>query len=202
MTYIFDFDGVLANTFECYIEFISKNFFLSKAAATKLIMKHTYTNDKPKMYAQIIERFNMTKLEKFLKEQSNILFEDRIKEILQIDGQKVILTRNYAQCAMYVLGQYADLFDPIIGFHEASNKTIGFSLLQDKYNIDLAQSVFITDTVGDILEAKKFMKETQIFATDWGYNSILELEQVLEPSQIISNFSSFIVQVNVSKLRE
>lgn len=191
MTYIFDFDGVLANTFEPYVEFISKNFFLSKTAAAKLIMKHTYINDKPKMYAQMIERFNMAKLEKFLKEQSDILFEDRIKEILQIDGQKVILTRNYAQCAMYVLGQYASFFDPIIGFHEASNKTVGFSLLQDKYDIDLTQSVFVTDTVGDILEAKKFMKETQIFATDWGFNSVLELSQVISSSQIVSDFNNW-----------
>jgi phosphoglycolate phosphatase-like HAD superfamily hydrolase len=190
MTYIFDFDGVLANTFEPYVEFISKNFFFSRDMAVKLIMKNTYTNNKPKMYTQMIERFNMIKLEKFLKNQPNLLFMDRIEEVLRLKGRKAILTRNYAQCAAGVLGKYKDVFDPIIGLEAVPNKTLGFLLLQDKYNIDLKNATFVTDTVGDILEAKKFISESQIFASSWGYNSHEELEQVIDPSQIIMDLKS------------
>jgi phosphoglycolate phosphatase-like HAD superfamily hydrolase len=189
MTYIFDFDGVLANTFDLYVEYISKNFFLSKASATKLILKHTYKNDKPKLYEKLLEKFNNEKLEKFLQDKPNILFQDRIGELLKIEGRKVILTRNYSQFVKDMMTDYDSVFELIIGFNEAQDKTIGFSLLQDVYGIDLSQSVFITDTVGDILEAKPFLRDTHIFAADWGYNTVEELTQVIDPTQVISNLT-------------
>jgi phosphoglycolate phosphatase-like HAD superfamily hydrolase len=188
MTYIFDFDGVLANTFDLYVEFVSVNFFLSKTAATKLILKHTYKNDKPKLYQKVLERFNIDKLEKFLQGKPDILFQDRIDEILKLDGQKIILTRNYTQFVKDMMIDYADVFSIMIGFNEAQDKTIGFSILRDTYGVNLSQSVFITDTVGDILEAKPFMRDDRIFAANWGYNSVEELSKVIDTSQIISDF--------------
>jgi phosphoglycolate phosphatase-like HAD superfamily hydrolase len=190
MTYIFDFDGVLANTFDLYVEFISKSFFLSKSAATKLILKHTYKNDKPKLYEKVLEMFNTDKLERFLQDKPNILFQDRVEEILKLDGQKIILTRNYTQFVEDIMIDYLDTFSLVIGFNEAQDKTLGFSILRDTHGIDLSESIFVTDTVGDIIEAKPFLRDNRIFAADWGYNSVEDLMKVIDHSQIISDLTN------------
>lgn len=195
MTYIFDFDGVLANTLEPYVEFVSKHFFLSPQKSRELILSHTLKNDRPKLYEKMLEMFNIRKLEVFLKTKPNILFQDRLNEILLLDGKKCILTRNYTQFVKDILGDYLVYFDPIVGFDEATNKTIGFTLLRDLHNIDLSQALFITDTVGDILEAQHFMPNTHIFAANWGYNTIEELGQVIEKTQIISDLKETTLRV-------
>ena len=187
MNYIFDFDGVLADTFEPYVEFIQANFFLSREMSINLIMKHTLRNDKPKMFERMLEKFNMEKLEKFLATKPGILFKDRLDQILELQGSKCILSRNYTEFVKDIMHDYTNIFEPILGFNDAENKTLGFALLRDRYSIDLQDSIFVTDTVGDILEAKQFFPENRIFAVDWGFNTPEQLSEVIIKSQIISN---------------
>jgi phosphoglycolate phosphatase-like HAD superfamily hydrolase len=194
MIYIFDFDGVIANTFEPYVEFICQNFFLSRERAVKLIMSHTYKNDVPKMYEKMLEMFNMKKLERFLNDKPNIIFTDRMDEILKIEGKKYILTRNNAQFVKDILVDFEGVFEEVIGFGEAQNKMIGFGIIRDEFGVDLTKSVFVTDTVGDIVEAKTLLDTKQIYAANWGYNSVEELAGVIESEQIVSDLKRLLVE--------
>jgi phosphoglycolate phosphatase-like HAD superfamily hydrolase len=188
MTYIFDFDGVLADTFEPYVEYISKRFFMSRERVTKLIMDHTLKNDRPKMYEKMLEMFSMAGLEKFLKDRPNILFQDRIDELVLLDGKKIILSRNLSQFVKDIMADYIDHFELVIGLDNAENKTIGFVLLRDTYGVDLSDSVFITDTVGDVLEAQPFLANDRILAVTWGYHSPDLFKQYFPDQQFITDF--------------
>jgi phosphoglycolate phosphatase-like HAD superfamily hydrolase len=59
-------------------------------------------------------------------------------------------------------------FKEVLGLESHKSKVDKFHYLFDKYKLDLADCIFITDTLGDILEANAVNIKT--IAVDFGYH--------------------------------
>jgi phosphoglycolate phosphatase len=87
----------------------------------------------------------------------------------------------------------SDIFKEILGSEHHKKKDIKFNLLFDKYNLSKDNCVFITDTLGDILEANKVKIKT--IAVDFGFHEKERLEKG-NPYKIISCFEDIVKVVD------
>ena len=199
---IFDFDGVLGNTLEPVSEFIAKISFQPKDRAKQELLKMLMTNHKENFFQRQLKDLMATPLENFLLKQPNILFTDRLEEIKNLGVSKAILSNNYSFICKKLLGEYANMFDVIVGDDISDTKVAGFELIFQNPKFDPEQTIFITDSVGDVLEAKKVLKKKNIYAVSWGFHSPQELSEVLPKSHILSDFSELGEILYETKLRE
>lgn len=193
--YIFDFDGVLANTLEHYVTFISQVTKWNHEKTLKFVMKRTFKNNKISLIESLVEKTWLPSFASHLAKQKDILFLDRLEELKNIPGRKAVLTRNYSELCREVLGQYVTEFDVIMGTDICKTKTKGFKLLFDEFNFEKKETYFITDTVGDIVEAQKVLPINQIYAVSWGFNSRNDLEKIISSERIIDSFSAFVPEI-------
>ncbi len=79
-----------------------------------------------------------------------------------------------------------ELFDEILGFKVHSKKVDKFKLLFKKYNLNNKSCLFVTDTLGDILEANQLGIRT--IAVDFGIHPKERLAKG-KPFRMISSFT-------------
>jgi phosphoglycolate phosphatase-like HAD superfamily hydrolase len=191
MNYIFDFDGVLANTFDRYVETLQTFLLMSKESAQQKVIEHSYTN-RHKTGMSNMMRSLVKRYQKFVIPHTSLLFQARVDEIHHIHGKKAILSRNDATFIREALGKYRDLFDSILGFDEAPTKVQGILDLKKSAGWEKSEVVFFTDTIGDIKEVKEVLDVQHIYACDWGFNSREILLGEIPAGQIISDFKQFL----------
>ena len=199
---IFDFDGVLGNTLEPVSEFLAKISFQSKNRAKEEVLKLLMTNHKENFFQRHLKDLMANPLQNFLSKQPNILFKDRLEEIRLIDTPKAILSNNYSFICKKLLGEYTDMFDLIVGDDISDTKIAGFELIFDNPKFDPENTIFITDSVGDVLEAKKILKKKNIYAVSWGFHTPEQLQEVLPKSHILSDFSKLDRVLYETELRQ
>jgi phosphoglycolate phosphatase-like HAD superfamily hydrolase len=189
MLYVFDFDGVIANTHEMYVDFVAKAMFVSTEKARQIIHEHTLKNERSGLVSSIIKGFYLKSLERFIHSKQDILFRNHLETIRLLPGKKVILSRNYKRFMNDMLGEDASMFDGMYGYDEANTKMSGMDSIFQDFGVAKDDCIFITDTVGDILEVQQRLELSHIYAVDWGYNTVEELEQVIAKTQIISSLT-------------
>ncbi len=194
MFYVFDFDGVIANTHEIYIDFVSKAMFVSPEKARNIIHDHILKNERAGLVSKIIKSIYIKSLERFIQSKQELLFRNHIETIYTIPGKKVILSRNYKRFMSDILGEDAQLFDAMYGYDEANTKVVGMDIIFHDFGVGKDECVFITDTVGDILEVSQRLDMKRIYAVDWGYNTVEELGAVIPKTQIISSLTELPVE--------
>ena len=189
---IFDYDGVIHDTFHFHREQIKEftgvdipeddfrdihngNFFVNK-------------NEKLKDTDWIAYR-------DFIYEpQLKLKIEDKIKDNL------IILSRDYdllivSSGGTKNISDYLEknglkgIFKEILGGDFYRSKVDKFNFIFKKYSLTPEDCVFITDTLGDILEANEIGIKT--IAVDFGYHSRETLEKG-KPFKIVSNFTEIL----------
>ena len=68
-----------------------------------------------------------------------------------------------------------DCFEAVYGYNTHKSKIFKFEMIRDKFNVVLEDAVFITDTLGDVKEAKKLNIKT--IAETFGFHNRERLEQ-------------------------
>jgi len=181
---IFDFDGVIHDTFEIGY---STNKELDKSI-TKEEYKDFFNGNlykhikiKPKNYNLF---FDIAE-----KKYKGLIIENEIKkELLKlkkkyrlfiITSTKESILKNY-----FHENNLKDLFNEIFGFETHTSKEEKFKILFKKYNISNEDCIFITDTLGDILEANKIGVKS--IAVDYGFHDAERLKKG-NPIKIISH---------------
>ena len=89
------------------------------------------------------------------------------------------------------LGEEIQLFDQILGFDHSHNKEEKIQQIAKKYDLDLNQIIYITDTATDILELEGVLPKVNIFGVDWGYQGATKLAEFLSENQLLWNFEDF-----------
>ncbi|MBW6451312.1 MAG: HAD hydrolase-like protein [DPANN group archaeon] len=186
---IFDFDGVIHDTFE---------FHRSKLKA------FTGNDISEKNYKDIHDgNFYDSKCDVLLDtdwagyitfihpEQSTMKITDEIRQVLIELNQKYelfIISSGSAKNISDYLGNngISNIFTEVLGFENHRSKINKFKMLFDTHGLCHDNCIFITDTLGDILEANKVGVET--VAVDFGFHSRERLEKG-NPYRIISRFS-------------
>jgi len=184
---IFDFDGVIENTYDFCYE-------LEKKRDTNLTHKKFQSiycgNYWDKIDKKHITNKNIKNYEqKYKYEIQKRKTHQEIKTTLQTLAQSYKLF-IISSCSEENINFYLEnnnlktLFQKILGRETHYSKITKFKLLFQQYNTNSNSCIFITDTLGDILEANQI--NTKTIATTSGYHT-QEILKKGNPYKIINN---------------
>ncbi len=181
---IFDFDGVIHDTFELAYK----------------INKKIRPNMSPEKYKDFFNG-NIYKHKEVTKESSGLFFKYQNKEFKKLiikqdikdellklkDKYKLFIVSSNMEEA---LNEYLRknnillVFTKVLGMESHLSKVEKFKRLFKEHSLTKDNCVFVTDTLGDILEATKVGLKT--IAVDYGFHSREQLEKG-KPIKIISH---------------
>jgi phosphoglycolate phosphatase-like HAD superfamily hydrolase len=179
---IFDFDGVIIDSFEFTYKGM-RHFFPS---LTREQYKNFFNGN---VYAEMAK---LPPIQESEAEQidwwTNVYNKDRnalqvfsgMREVLKTLDPDYILCINTSSDANSVLDYLKhhdlDLFESVFGNEFSTDKIQKFNKILDKYNTSAEDALFITDTVGDILEARQVNIPSML--VDWGYQDTNEFQRI------------------------
>jgi HAD superfamily hydrolase (TIGR01509 family) len=187
---IFDFDGVIHDTFETVYKTAVKVF-------GKDLTRENYRNF---FDGNIYEREEIKKEvdKKFFKLQRKafecLKIEENIKNNLEKLFKKYplfIVSSNQEETldVYFRNNKFDHIFKKILGVETHKSKVEKFKYLFEKYNLKAKDCVFVTDTLGDILEGHKVGLRT--IAVDFGFHRRERLEKG-KPLKIVSSFDEIL----------
>ncbi|PLX21511.1 hypothetical protein C0584_02485 [Candidatus Parcubacteria bacterium] len=185
---IFDFDGVIHNTFEFHRTRV-KNFTgieLNPEEYRNMHKKNMYLNI-PKAF----ESVSWSEYSKFIHEDmANLKTRNKTKEAIRDLAKKhnlyIITSGTKKNISAYLeRNKILDNFKDILGVETHKMKIEKFKYLFKKYKTKESECVFVTDTLGDICEANEVGVKT--IAVDFGFHSREVLNEG-NPFRIISRF--------------
>jgi phosphoglycolate phosphatase len=176
---IFDLDGVLSNS----SPHVSKMLFDVYPKMTMDIMQNILSGNfherleifKKNNPSHFSEEERKTYFEEYTRKKSEIPFFDGIKDLLESlykEGYTLMINTSAFErnCLPLLEKQGINNLFSFIGTAEiAKSKKEKFKLIQEKFNLDKKDIIFITDTIGDIKEAQESGIKT--IAVTWGAQS-------------------------------
>lgn len=191
---IFDFDGVIHNTlkdmYKIHCEYLEE-------ISLEDMVKNVFEKN-PRKY---LEKFPKEKQGKFLlawtKCSTQLKLEDNIRKNLEYLADKfdlfIISSNSEENLNLYFENNnFNNIFKEILGVETHKLKTEKFKFLLNKYNLEKENFIFITDTLGDILEANEVGIKT--IAVDFGFHS-REFLLKGNPFKIVSSFPEIILEI-------
>ncbi len=188
---VFDFDGVLVNTYENHYQTYARKYKDLSREDHKRLFEGNIHEMRVKLEVKD-ENFNyVAGLGKFLLTQE--LAPD-ILSILRKLKQKFslfIITshRESVLKEFFNKQELKDLFDHVYGLETHRRKEFKFRRLFDDYDLTNKEVIFITDTLGDILAANKLGVKT--IAVEFGFHDRKRLEKG-KPLKIVSSFEEIV----------
>jgi phosphoglycolate phosphatase len=185
---IFDFDGVIHDTFELtyrihvllnpdssredYRSYFDGNFFKK--------FKKSFNLSSQKRFRKLeFEAYKELKLEKDI--------EKGLRKLSENYDLYIITSNSIKNLNLYFKNSsFTGIFRDILSEESHKSKVEKFKLLFSKYDLGPKECIFITDTLGDILEANKIGVKS--IAVDFGYHDKERLKRGA-PHKIISNLS-------------
>jgi len=185
---VFDFDGVIEDNYELHYQLSKiKTIGLTREEHRKLFEGNIH-----------LER---AKLESRNTNYDIISNFNYIKEFQQIEPLKIdILTKLSKKYKLGIISSspekhiikylennnIASLFDFVYGLETHKLKIDKFNIVIKKYKYNATEIIFVTDTLGDILEAEKL--NIKSIAVDFGYHERTRLEKG-NPIYIVSSYN-------------
>ena len=182
---IFDFDGVLVDTLE-------PSFAINVEVKPDLSLEEFKSFHEGNIHEAIasgrkkpIPDFD----KRFRARTRELKVHKEFKEILQnllLKYTLVIVSSASTSIIKEILDRdnIANVFSDIFGSDVSKNKVVKIKMLLEKYDITPENTVFITDTLGDIYEA--FECSIKSIAVTWGYHTKETLLKG-DPFAIINN---------------
>ena len=188
---VFDFDGVLGDTHNLIINFLTTKFFFTPKMADSMIRKSMFSFGSDSYVVWVFKKYFYRRLyKKLAKTKENYLFQAQIDQLDSLMVPKAIISHNHTQTCVNILGNQKSKFQAIYGMNNSKNKVQALAdLVNSNPNFDLENLIFVTDTVADILEINQILPKNQIFAVNYGFCTQQELAPYLPKNQIISNLS-------------
>ncbi len=185
---IFDFDGVIADTYDIYIEFLVKKMRLSHKYATKRFEQSSteLTAEPSGFIYKIAARWYYYRFYRYIKKQNHsLIFSEVLTQIKSLHHPKAILTLAEKRVCQTILQDDMNVFDIVIGRNEEKLKVNGFKTIMEHPSFKNTIPIFITDTAADVRNMLAVLPEERIFAVDWGFNTLELLLEHLPESQIL-----------------
>jgi phosphoglycolate phosphatase len=180
---IFDFDGVIANTFETCYE-------INKLGDPQITIDEYRRRFLGNISDTKPEREPIRKIDFFAeygkRMLSGPLFDDMKEIIEEINeaNKMVIVSSTITPLIEDYLVHHGlrERFEDILGYDIATSKVKKFNTVLSHYNLTSSEAVLVTDTVGDIIEAKEI--DIPTIAVTWGYQPREILEQA-QPNALV-----------------
>lgn len=193
-TVIFDFDGVIHDTFELAYK-ISSSLYDNKLTKRQYrdffngnVFEDTRITEKTNIdfFKLQNEAFKNLKIEPAIK--NNLLKLSRSNKLFIISSNQEEILDEYFQN-----NKATNIFTEILGSQLHRSKIHKFKYLFKKYQLSPEDCVFVTDTLGDILEANQV--GVKIIAVDFGFHKRSRLTKG-KPFKIVSSFDELIIEIN------
>ncbi len=187
---IFDFDGVLVNSIKFHIKKIKELFGIK---LTEQEFRQIHTGNFFDSKAKNLSGLDWEKYRDFIyRDQSMHILDDKIKEILRMLHKDYMLfivssggTRNIAD---FLRNNNAlGFFNEVLGLESSRSKEEKFKMIFAKYSLTPDECVFITDTLGDIIEANNAGIRT--IAVSFGFHDRKTLEKG-NPVAVVDDFDA------------
>jgi len=186
-TIVFDFDGVISDSYDLALEV----YRLSRPSMTPERFEKLWDGNitKAKFEDKEINKIDFFKEIDIRYKKLGISSEVKtgIKKLNQ-EFQLFIISSSSNTTIKYYLTKHSilDLFTEIYGYETHKLKDVKFKMLFDKYNLNPDEVIFVTDTSGDVYEAKKARIKNIIGILGFQkYNSLKKSK----PMTIVNNFS-------------
>lgn len=193
-TIIFDFDGVIHDTFdlaykinvgifgenfteEKYRDFFNGNIYKNIEVSKKNSDNFFKLQNEAFKYLKIDENIKKN-LEKLSREYPLFIISSNQEEALNTYFQNNICVH---------------IFKEVLGLETHKSKIEKFKYLFKKYNLKAEDCIFVTDTLGDILEGNKV--DVRTIAVDFGFHKRDRLEKG-KPFKIVSSFDEMVGIIN------
>lgn len=183
---IFDFDGVVVNTFSFACE-IGKNQFGITEEEYRKKFEGNFYNSSSIINEQKEVPINFDFFSLYQPKLMNLVPEAGIIESIQKLSEQYTLT-IVSSTLTHIISGYLDkfsarnYFQEILGADVEKSKTIKINRLLDKYSKKPSEAVFVTDTSGDVQEAEHC--GVKAIAVTWGYHPKVTLEKA-NPFRIV-----------------
>jgi phosphoglycolate phosphatase-like HAD superfamily hydrolase len=193
---IFDFDGVILDSWEATLEAhyrlqteLTKAQIKDKLLNDRLV-KPRYTSDKKYTPEQLKELMEFRKREYDIKAEVGLkLFRGFVGELKKLKNVKMaIVSTAYQPVLEQFAGEAGLNFDFIHGFSENFSKVKSIKRIAEDWGTPLNELYFFTDTIRDIIEVKNILNPNRIIGCGWGFHGYQRLKEVLPESQILQNF--------------
>ncbi len=191
---IFDFDGVIHDTLEIAYK-IKREIFGNHITLTQykdLFNGNIYQN--LKITPEISKRF--FELQK--EEMKDLKIEAGIKKellLLKAKYELFIISSNQEQEInnYFKNNNMLKVFKEVLGLETHRSKEEKFRMILKRHGLEKSECIFITDTLGDILEANKMGIKT--IAVDFGFHERERLEKG-NPMAIVSKFADILSAID------
>lgn len=188
---MFDFDGVIDNNYSLSFELCSKKFL----NITVEEHKKQYDGNVHLEREKLKDRDTGFDFLKCLSDsRKDRKIEEKTKSTL-VDLEKDFKLGVISSCHEYGIKDYLknngieNLFSFVYGLETHKLKTFKFKKILEEFSLGKDECIFITDTLGDILEANEVGIKT--IAVDFGYHERERLQKG-NPLKIISRFEELI----------
>ncbi|MBR9702094.1 HAD family hydrolase [Candidatus Pacearchaeota archaeon] len=186
---VFDFDGVIADTYDFNMGLVKE---VGHNVSDEDFKAHHDCNclEKPKIAftGESYNNFLKKYLERITRVKSFFTLEN-IQAIKKISSLYIISSTKEQSIKKFLDYNNLSYFDAILGYDFHKSKVEKFKYLLKKYNLKPDEVVFVTDTLGDILEANKVNVKT--IAVDYGFHDLNRLKRG-SPFEIVSNFDELL----------
>jgi len=187
---IFDFDGVIHDTFELAykvnVEVFGDRF--SEEDYRSLFDGNIYdkaeiTEENSRKFFELQnDSFKSLKIEENVKENLVKLADKYLLFIISSNQEETLKT-------YFQNNNFTHVFKEILGSETHKSKVEKFKILFDKYGFGPNDCVFVTDTLGDIIEGNKVGVKT--VGVDFGFHERERLERA-NPFRIVSSFDEIV----------
>ncbi len=175
---MFDFDGVLVDTLIMHYEMIRKSnpasFSLERfkdifnGNIFEYVKKNSDVNQPSRFFEEYEERTRELVIPEIIKSSLKTLSNKYTLSIVSSTTSKIILKiLNEAEIPEY--------FSDVLGSDVHKSKVFKINMLLEKYGIDPSYAIFVTDTTGDVLEARECGVDS--IAVLWGFHDKERLEK-------------------------
>ena len=192
---IFDFDGVIGDTYDLMIETMMEVLNIQADQAKKLIEQFSYTNIRtdPSVETKKIDLKQVGKIftEKLISQ--GYLFQGFIKEISKLTNLRLaIVTSGWPIGVHKMLEQAPNLtFDYVLTSQDSPSKIINVKQILSNWQVDSDKVFYFADTVSDISELGEIFANQNMIGCSWGYHGFDILKTVLPDSQILVEPADF-----------
>lgn len=182
---VFDFDGVLQDTFDLGYEIYKEiNPNVSQNDYRNLFEGNIF--DKINNSDGVRSFFREKELEAFKKLKMKEEVREELEYLRKVFELYIITSNSIKNLEIYFKNnELAGFFKDVLTEETHKLKTEKFKILFDRYGFDASSCVFVTDTLGDVIEANKV--GVSCIGCAFGFHD----ENVLSrgnPSKIVSSF--------------
>lgn len=192
--FIFDFDGVLGDTWNAMIKAVMEidNLTMEEAikdmsdyaASPKHGRKNNLTKDELVEWMRWTDRFGRAMARIGFK-----LFDEFIAEIKKIENKKVAIVSSGSKLYVKDKADSSDLgFTHILTFEDSPSKEEKVETICRDWGVDVKDIHYFTDTKTDVIELKEMLGD-RIIGCSWGYNGHFGLLEVLPEEKILEDFA-------------